>query len=80
MRKFCGIAIIVGVLLFLLGTSMKHETEVRTYHEVYKDYSGTWQGRDVSYLGDKSNGLEMTGLVVAIAGGVGLYIVKKIDK
>lgn len=80
MRKFCGIAIVVGVLLFLLGTSMKHEPEVGTYHEVYKDYSGTWQGRDVSYLGDKSNGLEMTGLVVAIAGGVGLYIAKKIDK
>ena len=80
MRKFCGIVIVVGVLLFLLGTSMKHEPEVGTYHEVYKDYSGTWQGRDVSYLGDKSNGLEMTGLVVAIAGGVGLYIAKKIDE
>ena len=36
MRKFCGIAIVVGVLLFLLGTSMKHEPEVGTYHKSIK--------------------------------------------
>lgn len=80
MRKVCRIMIVIGVLLFVLGTGMKHEREVGTYHEVYKDYSGTWQGRDVSYLGDKSNGFEMIGIVIAVAGGIGLSVTKKSDK
>lgn len=80
MRKVCRIMIVIGVLLFVLGAGMKHETGVGTYHEAYKDYSGTWRGRDVSYLSEKTNGFEMIGMVIAVAGGIGLSVTKKSDK
>ena len=80
MKKACGVLILVGILLFLIGTGAKHETEVQSYHRVYKDQSGTWRGSDVSYLSDSPNGLETFGVVLAIAGGVGLSISKKSDK
>ena len=77
-RKILGIMLVVGILLVFIGLiCFDHEQEVATYHKIFKDFTGTWQGGDVYYLTDKTGVLETIGVVLAIVGGVGLYLDSK---
>lgn len=71
-RLILAILLIVGIILFLIGMGIDSGEKVVTYYKVYKDYTGTWRGRDVSYLASETNALEIIGIISAIIGGVGL--------
>lgn len=79
MRKICAVALILGIILFVVGTGIDSGSETRSYHQVYKDATGTWRGRDVSYVTDSVSGCSTTGLVLAIIGGIGMVVTKKDD-
>ena len=76
-RTIAILLLVIGIVLFIVGTQIDSGYESRSYHKVYKDWTGTWQGKDVSYMAEKTNGCEKIGLVLAIAGGIGMSITKK---
>ena len=52
MKKVISIIIIICVLLsiaVLFSACGSDGPEYRTYHKVYRDSNGNWQGRDVTY-------------------------------
>lgn len=77
MRKICAIVLVLGIILFFIGTGIDSGTEVRSYHKVYKDAFGIWQGKDVSYVTESTNSCETVGLLLAIGGGIGMALTKK---
>ncbi len=71
MRLIAVVLIFAGVILCYKGCE-KTGNETRSYHKVYKDSSGTWQGRDVSYEADAMDNayLLLIGVPVLIGGGI----------
>lgn len=79
--KKIGIGLVtLGIVLFLIGFSIGGEPENRSYHKVWKDNSGTWQGQDVTYLSDGVHPASMWGVVIGVAGGIMIAIGREPDK
>lgn len=75
--KIALCALLLGIALFIVGTQIYTGSEVHTYEKIYRDSSGYWQGKNVSYLANKVNGLETCGLILAVAGGIGIAFTKE---
>lgn len=65
MRFISAIVLTLGIVLFLIGVALPHETETRSYED--------WRGQTITYEGDAPNGLNMGGLLLMISGGVGMW-------
>lgn len=66
MKKIASIVCVLGIIMVIIGVSLPHETELRSYKD---DKGGT-----VMYLGDKLNVLDTFGCLMAIGGGVGMWL------
>ncbi len=66
MRKISAIALILGIILFIIGVAMPHKTQTNSYED--------WRGQTITYEGDAPNGLNTSGLYLMIAGGVGMWL------
>lgn len=69
---FC---LLLSCVIILLGCG-DSDYEVRSYHKVYKDGEGNWQGKNVSYLAEKNFGPVLIVAVIA----VGYFILNKNGK
>ena len=78
MKRTIDKTIIILVIVCLLATTLlsacgSNGPEYRTYHKVYKDSNGNWQGRDVTYDAHV-DGSPLLILVVIVV--VGLLVAK----
>ena len=82
MRKtIIAFILLVCVILsfaFLLSACESDEPEWRTYHKVYKDSNGEWQGKDVTYDAHVEGGTFKT--IVAVVIVVIIYVIVKKGK
>jgi len=76
-RVIATCVLILGIILLIIGSSIDNGYETRSYHQVYKDFTGYYSGRDVTYLSPKGNGAETWGFLLSIAGGIGMAATKK---
>ena len=77
-KNAIAVILLVIVLLsfaFLLSACGSDGPEYRTYHQVYKDSNGNWQGRDVTYDAHvEGSPLLILVLVVAV-----IYVILKLS-
>lgn len=66
MRFISAIALILGIVLFLIGMALPRQTETHSYED--------WRGQTITYEGDAPNGLNMGGVLLMISGGVGMWL------
>lgn len=79
MKKIISVILIICVLIsiaVLFSACGSDGPEYRTYHKVYKDSNGNWQGRDVTYDAH----VDGSPLLILIVVVVVLYFIAKVFK
>ena len=69
--------VVVGIILFFVGTQVDAGLELNFVHEIWRDVFGMWHGSDYYYVSDKVSGLSWVGLIITVLGLVGRKIYPK---
>ena len=73
---FIMVVILILSIALLFSACGNDGPEYRTYHKVYKDSNGNWQGRDVTYDAHVDGSPLLILIVVVIV----LYFIAKVFK